>query len=507
MPNLMRAKTFSLAYLFGVIAIGGLYYAAVDNLAVVQRTIDYSYRAFLLKASAPVSGKLIIDGGSSSIHGIDSRKIESRFGRLTINLGDNAKYPLAYKIHRLKPYLKASDTVLLTLEWNQYAEGNVFSKEYVDTVFDERGSNSFYYNDLPFLERVWFIFTKVPFLLAVERIKTLNGVDSDKENLDRGESFSLQQFYRRVQGGERGDSKRQAVVDIEAVRARLLSTSCDRYILQETIANDFTVSKGFIQNLKLLQDTEVATGARFIFIWPNVVDSVQNDCYQSPEAIARMPIYGEDIKRVVNAHGFDFLGSYEDSHFDKSCFFDTYYHLLQECWVERTDKLIEQMEVYGLAKSAVSGRDILPQLVSDYLKSLPVNQVQITDLLEQSTSPDNEEFVSGWANPEVWGRWSLGYESHVLITNIDVQAQRLRIKGRYHHGAEPTAVWVNGTNFGEYVLKDRTFDLQGVDIEGGVLELRFRHRNPKSPKELGLSGDTRKIKFGLDNISLLGPKG
>ncbi len=112
----------------------------------------------------------------------------------------------------------------------------------------------------------------------------------------------------------------------------------------------------------------------------------------------------------------------------------------------------------------------------------------------------------GWSEPEPWGVWSLGRTAEVIIPIVKrPRAASLRIRGRtLAHAARPPArVWlsINGV---------RALGIEGVvalDVDRhafarGELVVGFEIESPRSPAQDGISGDTRRIGFGLEEITL-----
>ena len=56
----MRNKIFFIACLAALLSCAAAYFVAVDRVAIPERTVESTYRQFLLKASAPVKGRIII---------------------------------------------------------------------------------------------------------------------------------------------------------------------------------------------------------------------------------------------------------------------------------------------------------------------------------------------------------------------------------------------------------------------------------------------------------------
>lgn len=501
----MRAKSFLKGSLLAFLLIATLYFFSVDQLAIPTRTLDRYYKQFLLKASRGEAKKIIIDGGSNAVHGINSLQIERYFGRLTLNLADNGEYPLAHKLSRLGPMLDRGDLVLLPLEWNHYVLGNTYPGNYVLPMLDKLGSNAFYYKALPLWQRVGFVYQQIPYALAAKRALELNALVSRNIELQHNEHTKYSSFYYSLGLNMRGDYSGSKPHDIGIAGSAL--TSCDKVVLEHQVATGFTIAEEFSENLRNMRVIANKTGANFVFTWPNVVDYWADDCYRSDEVVEHLDKYAAAITLEVEKYGFAFIGDYEDSRFDKSCFWDTYYHITRECATLRTDRLITAMARHGIARSGDYDLENIHKIQFTYFDSLRavIDGIKLprnTPILAGQNSP-NVNYAGGWSGVESWGRWSVAKESTVLIPGVDNSLLTLRVTGRYYQGAEATEVWINQQYMGAHRLEDYSFDLAGVPLDEGMLDIRFLHGNPVAPASLGNSNDTRTIKYGIESITLI----
>lgn len=505
MQSRMRAKRFFLFSLLSFVAMAVLYFCAVDQLAIPERLIDRSYKQFLLKASRDVAKKIIIEGGSNTVYGISGRQIEDHFGRLTLNLGDNGSYPLSHKLRRLRPYLNQGDLVLLPLEWNHYMLGNIYPGNYVLPMLDRVGSNAFYYKALPLWQRIDFVYHQVPFALAVQRTLQLNALEPRNSELRRSEAIALARYGPRLDADARGDYSmpEQGLIGLAGSK----TTTCDEFVLKDQIAKGFLIAQEFSENLRLMRTIASETGAIFVFTWPNVVDLWGDGCYRSDEVVEHLDRYAAAIEEEVTQYGFAFIGDYRDSRFDKSCFWDSYYHLSQECVKTRTDRLILEMESHGIDTDIDYDLERTHKIQFSYLGGLVSAQggfeLQLNAPIAAGQATAYINYVSGWSLMEPWGRWSLGKQSSVLIFGVDKNVVALRITGKYYHGAEATKVWINENYMGAHELEDYSLDLTGVSVDKGILDIRFLHGEPITPASQGHSNDTRAIKYGIESITLL----
>jgi glycosyltransferase involved in cell wall biosynthesis len=124
--------------------------------------------------------------------------------------------------------------------------------------------------------------------------------------------------------------------------------------------------------------------------------------------------------------------------------------------------------------------------------------------------------VSGWAEPESWGTWSVDREA-VLNLALPASADRpVRLALHFRTVPLPSdQPRVVECAIGERTLQRWEFshsDYEGVRLidiprdasSAGVLDLKFLNLDARSPKELGLSEDVRPLGIGVERIRLLG---
>ena len=80
---------------------------------------------------------------------------------------------------------------------------------------------------------------------------------------------------------------------------------------------------------------------------------------------------------------------------------------------------------------------------------------------------------------------------------------QVQITGNYFEGSEKTEVWINDRFLGHFDLQNTVIEIP-VDIQGDLIfKIEFRHPETLSPAEMGLSKDTREVKFGLTSLTLI----
>jgi len=291
-------------------------------MATREILVSHSYKQFLLNHTQ--SQRLIIDSGSNSFFGLDSHLFEKELGILTINLADNAGYPLKYKLLRIKKYAHPGDIILLPLEWQYY------SYEKIPDVFTNNllGSLHYYHqnNWVQDIKQIW----NTPFSSFMS---DLNHYRKEVKNNRR----NVKQHIERFNNQERGDFIAENFV-LEFEEASRV-TPCDEYVLGNALRNGFTLSSVFKENLKLMQQLQ-NSGLPIILTWPVVVGK---GCY-SPKNRAAIKRFTDLIRKTVQAHNLVILGDPFKNKFPEKFMLNSYYHINAEARYAHTKRLIEDIK-------------------------------------------------------------------------------------------------------------------------------------------------------------------
>ncbi len=136
--------------------------------------------------------------------------------------------------------------------------------------------------------------------------------------------------------------------------------------------------------------------------------------------------------------------------------------------------------------------------------------------LETTSEMLNLEFVgNGWSDPEDWGVWTDGAEADINLPLAEPIASDLRLEfnGRTLHDEEShpsttLSILANGTpiariDINEGGFKDYEFTIPRSAIDASKdLKITFQIDNPKSPQELGIGDDSRKLGFALTRLNV-----
>lgn len=484
----MGARSFLLAVTAGFVAICIGYFLAVDTFAVPDRSLPRSYKQFLLEAAGDQQQRILIDGGSNSIYGIDAATMETSLGRLTLVLGDNAHYPLAHKLYRLQSQLKPGDLVILPLEWFHYTWGDSMPEIYVESILDPMGSNGFYYHNLPLPQRLLFVFRHMPFQLALERVLYRNAEYAKNFDLRHDIRWSGMRFGMGIHASLRGDF--DGLERDAREYAKQEASSCDRYLFGLDVDPSLELHPDFVANLGLMRDIEDRTGARFFLAWPSVAEFRSDECYQSAATEALSTLVAR-IQEAAENYGIEILGEPADGVYDKNCFWDSYYHLTRECARDHTGQLVAQLQASGVRPVDNYDRAAVDAALLAHLFRIRFPDLEQSHALNEpmvgSYLPDYMNFLQGWSTVNALGAWAGTEEVVIAIPLGDLPVAGLQLEGSYMLDPEPVEVIVNGQSMGRLSLDRQVIDLTGVDTSRGLLLVELKHptlhRNPEAARQ------------------------
>jgi hypothetical protein len=320
--QIKKSKNFLLIIGISLLSLLIIYTASYYLIATREISISHSYKQFLLNHTQ--GQRLIIDSGSNSFFGIDSHLLESEFNLLTINLADNAGYPLQSKLLRIEKYSHPGDIVLLPLEWQYY------SYETVPDVFLNNllGNLHYYHRNNPIqdIQQIW----KTPFSIFMDDVNHYRkGISNSRRHLE--------QHLEKFKNQERGDFI-QEDFDLEFEEASKV-TACDEYVLGNALKNGFTLSFTFKENIKLIQKLQ-KQGIHIFLTWPVVVGE---GCYSQKHTLA-LKGFINLIKRTLNEKGILILGDPYKNRFSAEFMLNSYYHITSEARYAHTKRLIEDIK-------------------------------------------------------------------------------------------------------------------------------------------------------------------
>ncbi len=169
------------------------------------------------------------------------------------------------------------------------------------------------------------------------------------------------------------------------------------------------------------------------------------------------------------------------------------YRWLTEYWKVEKIPDLQRFEVFG----PISSRD------SWHRKLMPIEPGKEIRFGWGGSSSMYK--FGGWGDPEEWGMWTIGNKSAITLANTLEHPLRLTINATGFVVKDPldVTVLVNGLRLGTIHFSEpgqeklTSFDIPTNEIDSEKIEIDFEVNDPKSPKELGISEDTRKIALGL----------
>jgi hypothetical protein len=128
--------------------------------------------------------------------------------------------------------------------------------------------------------------------------------------------------------------------------------------------------------------------------------------------------------------------------------------------------------------------------------------------------------IHGFAHPEVWGAWSEGSRAKIVLpppnlsrdggtgTNANATAIILKLNALLspQKPEQMIRLRINQGSWQTFLLRqpkgnELVLPLLQLTEQQAYLDLEWEIENPQSPKDLGISDDTRKIAVGLESIT------
>ncbi|MEH6590753.1 MAG: hypothetical protein V7746_10870 [Halioglobus sp.] len=357
----MTANQFLVTSLCCFLATLAGYVVLIDRMGITRPAVSSPYSQFLLESAGSIQGKVIVDSGSNSVHGIDTEQLSDYFQAPVLVTASTAGFPLGPKIWNLSRYLLPGDVLILPLEWNQYVYPDSYPDDYIASLYNSDTRRSQDYTNLPLWEKITFIFTRLPFTDAISAVWQRLSQTADQQAQRR----KLNAYQKRLHSGPgrafggnlQSGPKKPSLGVMRNGRMR----SCDDYIFAQQKKNGLVISEAFIDALAPLKALR-AKGVNIYFTWPAVADHASSQCYQGQwPSTEALQAYVSDITALTESVGAQFIGSPEQQQMPAHCFLDTYYHLTQECAQTRTHILVQLLADRHIAtlESTVSAGEML----------------------------------------------------------------------------------------------------------------------------------------------------
>ncbi|MCK4493737.1 MAG: hypothetical protein KAU26_06750 [Methylococcales bacterium] len=494
-------KTFIPTIGISLIIFSLLYLFIFDLLVSKDLKISHSYKNFLLKhTKAP---RLIIESGSNSFHAINSAMLEKEFNLLTINLADNAGYPLKYKLLRIENYSSSGDIILLPLEWQYYSYQNA-PNTFLNALFDPL---NYYYVSLSWENKIKVIIksTLSNLINTVNNVKQYSGGSVAAKV--QSEYIHLIDYEKKYQNKEKGD----AILSDIPSSIEIINENCNEFILGSQLKNGFSISSTFKENIKTIKRLQ-KKGLKIFFTWPAVAGE---DCYHSKE----FRKFFKEIKALLTKNNIPFISKPEKSNFPKKYILNTFYHITPKARDIRTQTLIQEIKESELSTW------FKPKKITTSTH-LDINSKDMKiDILSSLNEIENNQYISfgreslmnnifleeGWMSLDMYKLWSRGYKSSMTVKlNKKMLKKSLKMvieaRGYKKEDQSKTKILVNGRLLGNHQLKGKIEIIipQALTIiNKGFLKIELHYINVKSPLEYGDSQDHRKFKLWITSLMFL----
>jgi hypothetical protein len=476
------------AIVVGMIVSSGGLFLLFERFVTPDRGHDWrSYHEIILDY---VPGpRIVIDSGSNSLHAIAPELIERELKRPTFIIADNAAIPLGAKISRLEKYAKSGDLIILPLEWSAYAARST-PADFLEGIM---GQWSEYYFVMPEVERFGFFIDHITLNQIIsgiwrrldanpksERRKSRQRIEEEKSNWSGLTETSLENRKRHIS---------------------MEGKSCQQYIIAPTGEIRDFVKQTAMRLSKLQKDRRVTV----IMTWPAVAGT---DCYD----FAALDGFVTKFRRIFEEAGIAVIGDPRSSLFSDQHMLDNYYHVDIEAGFARTRRLIEDIKQAGLLPREAntdsppletgSAALIAAALTREETRIARNDSMLLSPLAKGAYAPGTEEFdnlfqlsPNGWQDFESWGVWSRGDSSEIVLRPRPNKSCDVRLDAHYFSQSRPSSIFLDG----EFLKID---DGSPISVAPGdrPVAIGLRHRDVRSPHELGVSDDPRELAFGLSRI-------
>lgn len=277
--------------------------------------IDDIYKIKTDLATSIQEPKLVVVGGSESLFGISCQLIHQRTGYPCVNGATHAGLGAPYILNRSRSWLKAGDTVLVTLPYGLYGDDGIPRETLIDYVVSRSPADLLSIHPLQSL--------RIVFGISFSRLMlgTINQIIPPIPRLQAYQAETLNEF---------GDETNNRIQDLDKDTSGL-----------RPFANPY----GYIQSSQGMKAVEEFVNycrdhqINVIATWPNVL---------------RFPVYNQkpyqqlfqSIEDFYKRIDIPLLGTAEQFMFDREMMYDTVYHLNSRGVRRRTAILIRHLEPY-----------------------------------------------------------------------------------------------------------------------------------------------------------------
>jgi hypothetical protein len=296
----------------------GLLYAQLGVPTESSRWIYEIIQKKEARAAAMTSPRLLVVAGSSALYGINAQRIEERTGYPTMNMAGHAGLGLDYLLYMTPKTARPGDTVLLAIEYELYSEdlGTDTRDDYV--LARDPG----YFRQLSWVEKIDMA-TRIPFKRIQKGLS--NRVRAEKPpRAHRPYDESVDDNGDEVNNW--AANRQPSSPSIQLVAENLI------HGIPSTDRPGFNAVRDFVTWARGHQVTVLAT-------FPNIIYHPEYDEPNAREAI-------KTIADFYASQGVPVIGTAREAMLPEDDFFDTLYHLTHEAALNRTDRLVPELEPY-----------------------------------------------------------------------------------------------------------------------------------------------------------------
>jgi hypothetical protein len=317
-----------LGLLLGIGVFTGFLYSQLGiPTASSQWISDMTQKKERLAENIP-GPRLLVVAGSGALFGINAQLIQQQTGVPTINMATHAGIFLDYHLYRIEKIARPGDTILLACEYEFYA--NRYNSETADDYFLARDPD--YFRQMSLLD-------KIDLAIRVPYKRFQEGWKNHRTGLYLPPPITPPYSpYTPIVPGidcldDNGDELFNTRATQPAPKPAMRKPNgllCDGTLTENT--NGFKSLAAFIQWAHVRHITVLAT-------FPNIVRQPDYDGPNAQKAIAT-------ITHFYTAHGVPVVGTAQEAMLPIGEFYDTVYHLTHEAALQRTQRLIPELQPY-----------------------------------------------------------------------------------------------------------------------------------------------------------------
>lgn len=310
--------------MLGSVVVYGLVFGWLLHKPLTIGTIRDYFTVKLERAARIQSPKIVLLGGSNVRVGLSCKRIEQKTGVPCVNAGLLADVGIDLMVEKFSPLLGRGDVVYIPLAYEQY----FWSRRFVETQRD--AAYLFSYDRatllrMPLSRQMRALFRYDPPYLASAVAENLLAAAGIRRQAGGDRQFGAHNL--NAWGDDTGHTRERGG-DFAAVLAAAPAVPPDPDTFHP---QDYY----YTQELLRFLDASRERGITVIGGLPQTVDE-----FEIPEVVIGR------LQALFRDHGQPFIVLPNRSQYPRDCFYDSLYHLNEECQRQHTDDLIPQLEPY-----------------------------------------------------------------------------------------------------------------------------------------------------------------